>query len=228
MRTIGLLGGMSWESTVEYYRTINAEVRRRRGGTASAELVMYSFDFSRIEELQAADRWDEAAETLSAAAEGLERAGAECIVICTNTMHRLADAVEEAVEIPLIHIADATAEAIQAAEVIRPLLLGTRYTMEANFYADRLRDRHGIEVIVPDAADRSVIHDVIYDELVRGVASEQSKRAYLDVIGRAQDVDGVIAGCTEIELLIGPEDVNLPYLPTATIHALAAVDFALS
>ena len=228
MKTIGLLGGMSWESSAEYYRIINTEVRRRIGGTASAELVMYSFDFSRIEQLQEAGRWEQAAETLCAAAEGLVRAGAECVVICTNTMHRLADAVENAVEIPLIHIADATAEVIRAAEVTRPLLLGTRYTMEADFYAGRLRDRHGIEVIVPDAADRSTIHDVIYGELVRGVASEQSKRVYLDIIERADGTDGVIAGCTEIELLIGPDDITVPYFPTATIHALAAVDFALT
>jgi aspartate racemase len=228
MKTIGLLGGMSWESSAEYYRIINTEVRRRMGGSASAELVMYSFDFSRIEQLQEAGRWEQAAETLCAAAEGLVRAGAECVVICTNTMHRLADAVENAVEIPLIHIADATAEVIRAAEVTRPLLLGTRYTMEADFYAGRLRDRHGIEIIVPDAADRSTIHDVIYGELVRGVASEQSKRAYLDIIERADDTDAVIAGCTEIELLIGPDDITVPYFPTATIHALAAVDFALT
>ena len=228
MKTIGLLGGMSWESSAEYYRVINTEVRRRLGGTTSAEIVMYSFDFSRIEALQETGRWDEAADTLAAAAGGLERAGAECIVICTNTMHRLADAVAGAVEIPLIHIADATADAVKAAAVVRPLLLGTRYTMEADFYAGRLRDRHGIEVTVPDEAGRSVIHDVIYDELVRGVASEQSRRAYLEVIARADDADGVIAGCTEIELLIGPDDINLPYFPTASIHALAAVDFALS
>lgn len=228
MKTIGLLGGMSWESSAEYYRVINTEVRRRLGGSTSAEIVMYSFDFSRIEALQASDRWEDAADTLRAAAEGLERAGAECIVMCTNTMHRLADAVAGAVGIPLIHIADATADAVKAAAVVRPLLLGTRYTMEAGFYAGRLRDRHGIEVTVPDDADRSVIHDVIYHELVRGVASEQSKQAYLDVIGRAQGVDGVIAGCTEIELLIGPGDVDVPYFPTARIHALAAVDFSLS
>ena len=228
MKTIGLLGGMSWESSAEYYRIINTEVRRRMGGSASAELVMYSFDFSRIEQLQEAGRWEQAAETLCAAAEGLVRAGAECVVICTNTMHRLADAVENAVEIPLIHIADATAEVIRAAEVTRPLLLGTRYTMEADFYAGRLRDRHGVEVTVPDEADRSVIHDVIYDELVQGVVSDQSRRAYLEIIGRANGADGVIAGCTEIELLVGPDDVPVPYFPTARLHALAAVDFALT
>lgn len=228
MKTIGLLGGMSWESTVEYYRVINTEVRRRRGGTASAELVMYSFDFSRIEELQASDSWDEAAHLLSDAAVGLEQSDADCIVICTNTMHRLADHVQRAVSIPLIHIADATADAIKTAGVARPLLLGTRYTMEADFYAGRLRERHDLEVTVPDDADRSVIHDVIYSELVQGVVSDESRRAYLDVIGRARGVDGVIAGCTEIELLIGPDDVDVPYFPTARIHALAAVDFALS
>lgn len=228
MKAIGLLGGMSWESSAEYYRIINTEVRRRVGGTASAELVMYSFDFSRIEKLQATGNWDEAAKALSAAAAGLERAGAECVVICTNTMHRMADDVAHAVDIPLIHIADATAAAIEASSVVRPLLLGTRYTMEADFYAGRLRERHGIEVVIPNEEDRAVIHEVIYDELVRGVASEQSKRAYLDIIERADDADGVIAGCTEIELLIGPDDVTSPYFPTARIHALAAVDFALT
>lgn len=228
MKTIGLLGGMSWESSVEYYRIINTEVRRRLGGTASAELVMYSFDFSRIEMLQAAGEWDGAADTLSDAAEGLEHAGADCIVICTNTMHRLADAVQRAIDIPLIHIADATGDEIRTAGVSHPLLLGTRYTMEADFYAGRLRDRHGIEVTIPNEPDRSVIHDVIYDELVQGVVSDASRHAYLGIIERAGEVDGVIAGCTEIELLIGPDDVSVPYFPTARIHALAAVDFALA
>ena len=228
MKTIGLLGGMSWESSAEYYRIINTEVRRRLGGTASAELVMYSFDFSRIEALQAAGEWEDAAETLSAAAVGLEQAGSECIVLCTNTMHRLADTVQRAVDVPLIHIADATAEAIMAAEVARPLLLGTRYTMEADFYAGRLRDRHGIEVTIPNEEDRSVIHAVIYDELVQGVVSDESRRSYLDIIDRAHGIDGVIAGCTEIELLVGPDDVTVPFFPTARIHALAAVDFALT
>ncbi len=219
---------MSWESSAEYYRTINTEVRRRLGGTSSAELVMYSFDFSRIETLQAAGSWEEAATVLGAAASGLELAGADCIVLCTNTMHRMADDVQRSVEIPLIHIADATAEAIKAAAVTRPLLLGTRYTMEADFYAGRLYDRHGIDVIVPDESDRLLIHDVIYDELVRGVVSEDSRQAYLEVIDRATDADGVIAGCTEIELLIGPGDITVPFFPTARLHALAAVGFALT
>ncbi len=228
MKTIGLLGGMSWESSAEYYRIINTAVRRRLGGTSSAELVMYSFDFARIEKLQAAGRWEEAAEALCAAAAGLERAGAECLLMCTNTMHRMADDVARAVEIPLIHIADATAEAIGATDVKRPLLLGTRYTMEAGFYAGRLRERHGIDVEVPNEEDRSVIHDVIYGELVQGVVSQNSKAAYLEIIERSNRADGVIAGCTEIELLIGPDDVTIPYFPTARIHALAAVDFALT
>jgi aspartate racemase len=228
MKTIGLLGGMSWESSAEYYRIINTEVRRRLGGTSSAELAMYSFDFARIERLQAAGRWEEAAEALCAAAAGLERAGAECLLICTNTMHRMADDVARTVEIPLIHIADATAEAIGATDVKRPLLLGTRYTMEAGFYAGRLRERHGIDVEVPNEEDRSVIHEVIYGELVQGVVSQNSKAAYLEIIDRSSHVDGVIAGCTEIELLIGPDDVAVPYFPTARIHALAAVDFALT
>ncbi len=228
MRTIGLLGGMSWESSAEYYRTINTEVRRRLGGAASAELVMYSFDFSRIELMQETGEWSRAAETLCAAAAGLQAAGADCIVLCTNTMHRMADEIEAGIGIPFIHIADATADTVRAAGVQRPLLLGTRYTMESDFYAGRLRRLHGIEVIVPQESDRTTVHDVIYTELVRGIVSEDSKRAYLDIIGRASDVDGVIAGCTEIELLVGPDDVTVPYFPTAKIHALAAVDFALA
>ncbi len=228
MRTIGLLGGMSWESSAEYYRTINTEVRRRLGGTASAELVMYSFDFSRIEVMQETGEWSRAAETLCAAAAGLQAAGADCIVLCTNTMHRMADEIEAGIDIPFIHIADATAENVRAAGVQRPLLLGTRYTMESDFYAGRLRRLHGIEVVVPQESDRTTVHDVIYTELVQGIVSEDSKRAYLDIIGRASDVDGVIAGCTEIELLVGPDDFTVPYFPTAKIHALAAVDFALT
>lgn len=228
MRTIGLLGGMSWESSAEYYRIINEAVRTRLGGTHSAEIVMYSFDFARIEAMQEAGAWDEAAKTLRTASEGLKRAGAGCIVICTNTMHRMAEDIERATGLPLIHIADATADAVRAAGVVNPLLLGTRYTMEADFYAGRLRERHQIDVTVPDPGDRAVIHDIIYDELVRGVISDSSKRAYLDVIERAGTCDGVIAGCTEIELLVGPDDLDIPYFPTAEIHALAAVDFALS
>lgn len=228
MKTIGLLGGMSWESSAEYYRIINTEVRQRVGRTASAELVMYSFDFSRIEALQEADDWETAATTLGAAARGLERAGADCIVVCTNTMHRIADAIQQAVDIPLLHIADATAHAVEDAGVTRPLLLGTRYTMEADFYAGRLKVEHDIDVVVPEENDRAMIHRVIYDELVQGVVSEASKQHYLDAIDRADSADGIIAGCTEIELLIGADDVTMPYFPTARIHALAAVDFALS
>jgi aspartate racemase len=228
MKTIGLVGGMSWESSAEYYRIINTEVRNRLGGTASAELVMYSFDFARIEVMQEAGDWDAASEALRTAAGALERAGAECVVICTNTMHRMADEVQRAIDVPLLHIADATASAIRSADVSRPLLLGTRYTMEADFYAGRLRDRNGIEVIVPNEADRTVVHDVIYDELVRGIVSEASKHAYLEIIERAGTCDGVIAGCTEIELLVGPGDLDIPYFPTAEIHARAAVDYALS
>jgi aspartate racemase len=219
---------MSWESSAVYYRIINEEVRSRLGGTHSAELVMYSFDFARIEAMQEAGDWDLAAKTLRGAAVGLERAGAECLVICTNTMHRLAPDIERATEIPIIHIADATAGAVRDAGVRRPLLLGTRYTMEADFYAGRLRDQHRIQVTVPEPADRIIIHEIIYDELVRGEVSETSRQAYLQIIDRAVGCDGVIAGCTEIELLLGPDDVAVPFFPTARIHAVAAVDFALS
>ncbi|MCB0998595.1 MAG: aspartate/glutamate racemase family protein [Acidimicrobiales bacterium] len=229
MRTIGLLGGMSWESSIEYERMINTEVRRRLGGTHSADLVIRSYDFARIEELQANDDWAAAGRLLAADARRLEDAGAELIVLCTNTMHRVADVIEAAISVPFLHLADATARAVQAARVERVALLGTRYTMEHDFYRGRL-ERHGLEVVVPDADDREVVHRVIYDELVRGVVSPASKAAYLEVIRRlvGRGATGVIAGCTEIELLVGAADVAVPYFATTTLHALAAVDAALA
>ena len=229
MRMLGLLGGMSWESSVEYERIINERVREVLGGVASADLIVRSFDFSRIESLQSAGRWDEAGEVLAQAAQALVAAGAEAIVICTNTMHRLAPTVQAAVDVPILHIADATAAAVRAAGVDTVALLGTRYTMEQDFYVDRLR-AHGLAVLVPDEPDRSRVHDVIYDELVRGVVSADSRADYLAIIDRLVDrgAQGVIAGCTEIELLVAPHDVAVPLFPTARLHALAAADFALS
>jgi len=228
MKTIGLLGGMSWESSIEYERLINGEVRRRLGGVHSADLVIRSYDFADVERLQFAGDWDAAGALLAGDAMRLQRAGAALIVLCTNTMHRVAPAIEAAIDVPLLHIADATAGAVRAAGVTTPALLGTRFTMEHDFYRGRLA-AHGLEVLVPDEPDRTTVHDVIYDELVRGVISDASRAAYLDVIDRMVDrgAGGVIAGCTEIELLVGPGDVALPYFPTTRLHAFAAVDAAL-
>ena len=229
MKRLGLLGGMSWESSIEYERVINEVVRERVGGLASADLLIRSFNFADIEALQAAGRWDEAGHVLVDAASSLESAGADAIIICTNTMHLLFDAVQAAVSVPVIHIADATAAAVAARGIDTVALLGTRYTMEQEFYVGRLRDRHGLTVLVPDDADRTVIHDVIYDELVRGVIDPASKAAYLAIIDGlvAQGACGVVAGCTEIELLIAQEDLAVPLFPTARIHAEAAAQFAL-
>lgn len=230
MKRLGLLGGMSWESSIEYERIINQLVRERLGGVASADLLIRSFNFADIEELQRTGRWDDAAKVLADAAANLVDGGADAIVLCTNTMHRLADAVQAAVPVPLIHIADATAAAVKAAGIGAVALLATRYTMEQDFYVGRLRDMHALTVLVPDEPDRTVVHEVIYEELVRGVVSPQSKARYLEIIGTllSRGAAGVIAGCTEIELLIGQDDLDVPYFPTAYIHAAAAVDFALT
>jgi aspartate racemase len=229
MKTIGLLGGMSWESSIEYERLINQEVRRRLGGNHSADLLIRSYDFAEIEALQEAGDWAAAGSRLATDARRLQQAGAELIVLCTNTMHRVADAIEDAVDVPFLHLADTTALAVRRAGLGRVALLGTRYTMEQEFYRGRLERRHGIEVIVPGEADRTTVHDVIYRELVKGIVREDSRRAYLDIIGRllADGAQGVVAGCTEIELLVTPDDVDCPYFPTTRLHALAAVDAAL-
>lgn len=229
MRTLGLLGGMSWESSIVYERTINELVRERLGGVASADLIIRSFNFADIEALQTAGRWDEAGRLLAAAAANLVAGGADAIVICTNTMHRLADTVQAAVEVPVLHIADATAAAVARAGLDDVALLGTRYTMEQDFYVGRLRGRHGLTVLVPAEPDRTTVHEVIYRELVQGVINPDSKAAYLGIIDRLveQGAQGVIAGCTEIELLIDSGDLSVPLFATARIHAEAAVDFAL-
>ena len=229
MKTIGLLGGMSWESSIEYERIINEGVRARLGGTHSADLIIRSYDFAHIEALQTAGDWPAAGELLAGDARRLQEAGAEIIVLCTNTMHLLADQIEAAIDVEFLHLADATARAVTAAGVERVALLGTRYTMEHEFYRGRL-ERHGLDVIVPDEPGRTAIHDVIYDELVRGVVDIDSKQRYLDVIACliARGAGGVIAGCTEIELLVGPDEVSVPYFPTARLHAEAAVEAALS
>jgi len=229
VRTIGLLGGMSWESSIEYERIINTEVRRALGGVHSASLLLRSYDFAAIERLQAEGDWDAAGALLAADARRLQEAGAELIVLCTNTMHRCADAIEAAIEVPFLHLADATAAAVTDAGIRDIALLGTRYTMEAEFYRARL-ERQGLNVIVPDEPDRTFVHEVIYDELVQGVISARSKVGYLDVIGRLVErgAAGVIAGCTEIELLVGADDVDVPYFPTTALHARAAARWALT
>ncbi len=229
MKTIGLIGGMSWESTTVYYQHLNRMARAQLGGLHSARLLVWSFDFAEIEAAQARGDWDGATRAMTDAARALERGGAECIVICTNTMHRMADAVQQAVSIPLIHIADATATAIKAAGSVRPLLLATRYTMEQDFYKGHLRTHHGIETMVPGDAGRTLVHDVIYNELCQGIIKPESRQAYLDVVrqAEAEGADGVIFGCTEVGLLISQADLQLPAFDTTALHARAALDFAL-
>jgi aspartate racemase len=229
LKTIGLLGGMSWESSVHYERIINTEVRRRLGGVHSADLLVRSYDFARIDALQAAGDWEGAGRLLAADARRLQDAGAEMIVLCTNTMHRVAESIEAAIDVPFLHLAEATAQAVQSAGVTRVALLGTRYTMELEFYRGRLED-HGLVVLIPHEPDRSVVHDVIYGELVQGKVVPSSRVRFLEIIERLKNrgAEGVIAGCTEIELLVGSDDVELPYFPTTRLHALAAVEAALA
>jgi aspartate racemase len=229
MRTIGLLGGMSWESSIEYERWINREVRRRLGGTHSGDLIVRSYDFARIEALQEADDWEAAGRLLAADARALVAAGADLVVLCTNTMHRVAGAIEAAIDVPFLHLADATADAVRAAGIETVALLGTRYTMEMPFYRDRLAS-HGLRVLVPDEEGRAAVHRIIFDELVRGEIHDASRRIYVEIVDRlvARGAEGVIAGCTEIELLVGPADVGCAYFPTARIHAMAAVEAALA
>ena len=228
MKTIGLIGGMSWESTVPYYRMINEGVKQRLGGLHSARTVMYSVDFHDIEELQRTNRWDEAGTLLGAAARALEAAGADFIVLCTNTMHKVVPAIQAAVTIPLLHIADATAARIREAGIHTVGLLGTRFTMEQDFYRGRLGQR-GLTVIVPEQADRDLVHRVIYDELCLGAIRDGSRDAYRTIIGRliAAGAEGIIFGCTEIGLLVAQADSTVPVFDTTAIHAESAVDFAL-
>jgi aspartate racemase len=231
MKTLGLLGGMSWESTAIYYRLLNEIVRERLGGLHSAKLLLHSFDFAEIAERQHHGDWDGAGVLLADAARKLEAGGAEGLLICTNTMHKLAGQVQAAVSIPLIHIADATAVAVKGAGVRRPALLATRFTMEQDFYKGRLADKYGLEPMVPDQAGRDMVHRVIYDELCQGIVSAPSKAAYLDEVTRLrrdEKIDGVIMGCTEITMLIGQGDFDIPVFDTTRIHAEAAVNFALS
>jgi aspartate racemase len=229
MQTIGLIGGMSWESSAEYYRIINQETNRRLGGVHSAQCLMWSADFDEIKRLQHEGDWDRLAEAMKQAALRLERGGADFIVVCTNTMHRLADAIASTVSIPLLHIADPTAERIKSAGFQRIGLLGTAFTMEQDFYKGRLQDKHGLDVIVPDEDDRRIVHEIIYKELVLGQVKAESRQAYREIIARLieRGAQGIILGCTEIMLLVKDEDSAVPLFDTTTIHAVAAVDEAL-
>jgi aspartate racemase len=228
MRTIGLIGGMSWESTAVYYRHINELVRERHGGLASADILLRSLDFSAVVAFQKAGRWDLAAEHLAQAGRGLAKAGASCLLICTNTMHLVADSVEAAAGVPLLNIIDVTGAALNAAGARRPLLLATKYTMEHGFYRERMLARSGLDVMVPEAADRDLVHAVIFDELCRGIVRPEAREAYARIVadGRRRGCDSVILGCTEIGLLIGQGDCCVPAFDSTLLHAAAAVDFA--
>jgi aspartate racemase len=222
---------MSWESTAIYYRLLNELARKRLGGLHSAKLLLWSFDFAEVAERQHGGDWDAASVLMVEAAQRLKAGGAEALVICTNTMHLVADAVERAAGLPVLHIADATASAMRGAGCKRPLLLATRFTMEQTFYKDRLSGRYGIDAVVPSTEDRDTIHHIIYEELCQGVVRPESKAAYLDVIARMQrdeEVDGVILGCTEITMLIGQADTDLPVFDTTRLHAESAMEFALA
>jgi aspartate racemase len=229
MKTLGLIGGMSWESTLPYYRLINEQVRDRLGGLHSAKLVLYSVDFAEIEQLQQAGDWITAGARLADAARALAAAGAEALVLCTNTMHKVAPAIVAAVNLPLLHIADPTAAAIRAAGLTRVGLLGTRFTMEQDFYVERLR-AHGLDVLLPDPEQREIVHRVIYDELCLGSIEATSRAAYRAIIAdlAGRGAEAVILGCTEISLLIGPDDSPLPLFDTTRLHAQAAAEFALA
>ncbi len=230
MRTIGMIGGMSWESSVEYYRIVNEAVHEALGGVHSAKSVMVSVDFAEIEALQHAGRWDEATRTMVLAAQQVQAGGADFVVICTNTMHKMADDVQAGIRIPLLHIADATAGAVKARGLHKIGLLGTKFTMEEDFYRGRLVEKHGLDVLIPQADDREIVHRIIYGELVLGKINLQSRAEYLRIIENlARDgAEGVILGCTEIGLLVKDEDCALPLFDTTRIHALAAVDYALA
>ncbi|MBI5131094.1 MAG: aspartate/glutamate racemase family protein [Rhodopseudomonas palustris] len=229
MKTIGLIGGMSWESTAVYYRRLNERVRSVCGGLHSAEILLRSVDFDSIVAMQTAGDWDGATRMLQKIARDLEAAGADCVLICTNTMHKIADAVQSAIEIPLLNIIDVCAQQLKAAGARRPLLLATRYTMEHDFYRERMSRRHGLVPLVPEADDRTAVHDIIFGELCCGIIRDDSRQRYLEIIarGRAAGADSVILGCTEIGLLLRPENIDLPAFDTTLLHADAAVDFAL-
>ena len=229
MQVIGLIGGMSWESTIPYYREINETVKQRLGGLHSAKIILYSVDFHEIERLQHAGNWRDAAILLAQAATVLESAGADFLVLCTNTMHKVAADIEAAVRIPLLHIADPTAQEIRKAGVSKVGLLGTRFTMEQDFYKERLQQRHGLQVLIPDAQDREKVHAIIYEELCLGIVKPASRQVYQRVIAGLidQGAEAVILGCTEISLLVGQQDAQVPLFDTTAIHARQAAESAL-
>jgi aspartate racemase len=230
MKTIGIIGGMSAESTAHYYAHINAGVRQRLGGLHAAELILWSVDFAEIAEMQTRGDWSAAGRRLAAVAGKLERAGADAIILATNTMHKVAGEIEAAISVPFIHIADATAHEIRAAGLKRPGLMATAYTMEQDFYVGRLRDKFGFDVIVPDEADRRETHRIIYDELCKGIVTGQSRRSYEAIAGRLQQrgADSLILGCTEVAMLFNKQNISMPVFDTAEIHAHAAVNFVLA
>jgi aspartate racemase len=229
MKVIGLIGGMSWESTAEYYRIINETVKARLGGLHSAKILLYSLNFAEIEKLQREGKWIEATKVMCDAARRVERGGADCLLICTNTMHKMASEVEQAVNIPLLHIADATAREIKKKKIQRVVLLGTKFTMEEDFYKGRLAEKYILEVIIPSEEDRNIINQIIYHELCLGKVKEESKKQFRRIIEqlKAEGAEGVILGCTEISLLIKQQDSPVELFDTTAIHARAAVDFAL-
>jgi aspartate racemase len=230
MKTIGLIGGMSWESTVAYYRILNETVKARWGGLHSAKILMYSVDFEEIEQLQHQHRWSEAGAILAEIAQRLEAAQADCLVLCTNTMHKVADIIEANLSIPFLHIADATGQAIKARGLQTVGLLGTRFTMEDTFYKDRLIERYGLTVLTPEECDRTLIHTVIYEELCLGILTPSSREQYRHILQKLVDAgaEGIILGCTEIGLLVKPEDSSVPLFDTTEIHAVAAAEWAMA
>ncbi|MFX0062452.1 MAG: aspartate/glutamate racemase family protein [Candidatus Hermodarchaeota archaeon] len=229
MKIIGLIGGMSWESSAEYYRIINETVKDLLGGTHSAKSIMYSVNFQEVESLQHLGKWKELTELMVDAAQRLERSGANLVVICTNTMHKMADEVQKNINIPLLHIADATAAKIKEMGIKKIGLLGTKFTMEEDFYKGRLNEKYGLEVIIPNAEQRQIVHDVIYNELVLGEIKQSSKEQFKTIIQhlKTKGAEGVILGCTEIPLLIKQEDVDVALFDTTKIHAISAVEYAI-
>ena len=229
MKTMGLIGGMSWESSLEYYRIVNETVKEKLGGLHSCKCLMYSVDFGVIEALQHQNKWDELTKLMIEAAQNLKHGGADFIVICTNTMHKMAPEIEHATGLNVLHIADVTGAAISKNQIQKVGLLGTRFTMEGDFYKKRLKDNYDIEVIIPEDTDRQIIHDIIYNELCLGIIKDDSRQKYIDIINKlcANGAEGIILGCTEIPLLIKQSDVLIPVYDTTKIHAESAVDFAL-
>lgn len=230
MKRAGLLGGMSWESSLEYYRILNEEVKNRLGGSHSADCLMYSFDFDMVEKLQHQGEWDKLTAVMVEEANNLKKAGADCICICTNTMHLMADDITESTRLPLIHIAEAAGTEINRREVSKVILLGTKFTMNSDFYRLKLEEK-GIEVIIPDEADQKIIHDVIYHELILGKILDESRKKYISVINKLTEekgAEGVVLACTEIPLLIKNDDVSIEVFDTTEIHARAIVDFMLT